>query len=165
MSLSVELYKKLYLIRQAENAILKYYPENDMTTPMHMSIGQEAVSVGVCQAMAPQDQVMGSYRSHALFLAKTGDTDQFFAEMYGRETSPMDGKAGSMHMSDPESGMLASSAIVSSTIPIILGVAYANKMKKNGLMAAVFFGDGATDEGVFWESVNVAALKKLPVIF
>ncbi len=163
--LSLELYRKLYLIRRAEDLIIKYYPEDEMKTPMHMSKGQEAMSVGVCHALGPKNQILATYRSHAAFLAKTEDTDRFFAELYGRETGTAQGKSGSMHLAFPEMGHLFSSAIVASGLPAALGVAFANKWKREGGICGVFFGDGAFDEGVFWESLNVACVMKLPVLF
>ncbi len=163
--LNLELYKKLYLIRKTEGEIRKHYPEDEMKTPMHMSMGEEAIVVGVCQALKPKDQVFGTYRSHALYLAKTGETDKFFAEMYGKKTGGEKGKAGSMHLSAPDEGMMGTSAIVGSIIPVAVGAAFANKKKKNGKLVAVFFGDGAIDEGAFWESLNVGCLMKLPILF
>ena len=165
MNLNVELYKKLYLIRASEEAIIKYYHEDDMKTPMHMSMGEEAIVTGVCHALTDEDQVLGTYRSHALFLAKTQKVNIFFAEMYGKSTGTANGKSGSMHLSYPEKGMLVSSAIVASSIPTAVGVALANKMKKNNTITVVFFGDGAVDTGVFWESLNYACLENLPIIF
>jgi len=163
--LSLNLYKKLYIARRAEEFIIKHYPEDEMKTPMHMSMGQEAISVGVCHALGPEGQVLASYRSHASFLAKTEDMDRFFAELYGKETGTAQGKAGSMHLAAPDKGYLCSSGIVASCIPIAVGVAFANKQKRNGQISCVFFGDGALDEGAFWESLNVASLMKLPVLF
>ena len=163
--LNVRLYEKMYLIRKAEEAIQEYYPEDDMKTPMHMSMGEEAIVAGVCEALDPEDQVLGTYRSHALYLAKTSETNRFFAEMYGKATGVARGKAGSMHLSSFEHGLLCSSAIVASSIPVALGVAFANKYKNRNKKVVVFFGDGAVDEGSFWESVNFAGLKKLPLLF
>lgn len=164
-NLNLELYKKLYLIRKSEETIIRYYPENGMKTPMHMSMGGEAIAVGVCQALDPGDHLLCSYRSHSLYLAKSGKTENFFAEMYGKGTALQKGKAGSMHLCDPETGFMGASAIVGSHIPVAVGVAYANKMHKNGKVAVAFFGDGAIDEGVFWESINAACLMKLPIMF
>jgi len=163
--LSLDLYKKLFLVRRAEQYIVKHYPENEMKCPMHMSLGQEAISVGVCHALKPKDQVFASYRSHAAFLAKTGDTDTFFAELYGRTTGTAQGKDGSMHLAAPDKGYISSSGIVGSCIPLAVGAAFANKYQKNNQVACVFLGDGALDAGVFWESLNVACLMKLPVLF
>ena len=163
--LHADLYKKAYLIRRAEQGIIDNYATDAMKTPMHMSMGAEAIAAGVCQALKKTDQVLGTYRSHALYLAKTGKVKDFFAEMYGKVSGIADGKAGSMHLSAPEDGHFMSSAVVTTAVPIAVGVAYANKFKKNGAVTAVFFGDGATEGGAFWESLNFACLKKLPVIF
>ena len=163
--LNIELYRKLYLIRRAEDSIRRNYFDDKMKTPMHMSTGGEAICTGVCHALAPGDQIMGTYRSHGIYLAKSGETDRFFAEMYGKATGMAKGKAGSMHLTSPESGLICTSAIVGTTIPVAVGAAYANKMQKNGRAVAVFFGDGAIDEGVFWESLNSACVMKLPVLF
>lgn len=162
---SLELYRQMYLIRAAEKSIIHHYAENEMKTPMHMSFGQEAIAVGVCGAIKAEDQIFSSYRSHAAFLAKTGDTDKFFAELYGKSTGTAQGKAGSMHLANPDAGHMCSSAIVGSCIPVAVGAAFANKRKKNGRLSCIFFGDGAPDEGVFWESLSVACLMKLPVLF
>lgn len=164
-NLNLELYKKLYLIRETEQGIINYYQEDEMKTPMHMSMGSEAVVVGVCEALGENAQVLGTYRTHALYLTKTGELNTFFAEMYGKETGRAKGKAGSMHLSAPDKGLLATSAVVASTIPVALGAAFANKYKRNNRIVAVFFGDGATDEGNFWESLNMACSKKLPIVF
>ncbi len=162
---NIEFYKKLYLIRKSEETIIEHYFEDDMKTPMHMSMGAEAISVGICGALKPDDQVFGTYRSHALFLAKTGDTDDFFAEMYAKETASLKGKGGSMHLCSPDFGFMGTSAIVASAIPVAVGCAFANKRADNGRVVAVFFGDGATEEGSFWESLNIACLMKLPILF
>src|SRR3989344_1930340 len=100
-NIGIELYRQIYLIRKAEEAIMRHYPEDEMKTPMHMSMGAEAISAGVCHALREGDQVFGTYRSHALYLAKTMETDKFFAEMYGKVTGMAQGKAGSMHLSAP----------------------------------------------------------------
>ena len=162
---NVELYKKVFLIRRAEEAIIKYYGEDEMKTPMHMSMGEEAIAVGVCEALKKEDQVFGYYRSHALYIAKTGDTDKFFAELYGKATGSVRGKGGSMHLASPEHGLLGVSAVVSTTVAPAMGAAFANKYKKNDKIVAVFFGDGALEEGVVWESLNAACLWKLSIIF
>ena len=163
--ISLDLYKNIYLIRHAEEVIIKTYPTDEMKTPMHMSMGEEAIVCGVVAALGVNSQTFGTYRSHALYLAVTGDTDGFFAELYGKANGPVRGKGGSMHLMAPEKGLLATSAVVASTIPVAVGAAYTNKIKKNKKVVAVFFGDGAIDEGVFWESLNFACLLKLPVLF
>lgn len=165
LKLNIELYKKIFLIRKSEEKIIENYGDDDMKTPMHMSKGEEAITAGVCQALEAKDQVYGTYRSHALYLSKTGETDKFFAEMYGKVTGVVKGKGGSMHLSAPEYGFMGTSAVVASNIPVAVGTAFANKYKNNKKVVVVFFGDGAIDEGVFWESINFACLWKLPVIF
>lgn len=163
--LSLDLYRQMYQIRRAEELIIKHYPEDDMKTPMHMSMGQEAAAVGVCEALGPRGQIFGFYRSHAVFLAKTGDPGRFFGELYGKVTGTAHGKAGSMHLAAPDKGFMCSSAVVASAIPLAVGAAFANKQKRNDAIACAYFGDGALEEGVFWESLNVACVMKLPVLF
>ncbi len=164
-STSIELYRTLVLARRSEEAIVRHYPENLMRTPMHMSMGQEFVSVGVCEALEGKADIFASYRSHAAFLAQTKDTDRFFAELYGRTDGTAEGKAGSMHLAAPDLGHMLSSGVVATQIPVAVGAAFANCQLKTGRTAVVFFGDGAVDTGVFWESLNSAALFKLPVLF
>lgn len=161
----IDLYRGLYICRRTEEYLVKHYPEDEMRTPMHMSMGQEAVPVGICHELHPGDQIFASYRSHAPYLAKTRDIEGFFAEFYGKISGIAQGKSGSLHLAHPEQGHMCSSGIVAAPIPLALGAAYANKRANNGNIACVFFGDGATDEGVFWESINFACLKKLPVVF
>lgn len=163
--LNVELYKKVFLIRESEKTIVDNYSTDEMKTPMHMSMGGEAIVAGVCLALGKESQAYGTYRSHGLYLAKTGETDKFFAEMYGKETGVVKGKGGSMHLLSIENNLLGVSAIVASTIPLALGSAFANLFNKQKKVVAVFFGDGAVDEGVFWESMNIASLFKLPLLF
>lgn len=163
--LILTLYKKAYLIRAAEKLIIKHYDNNEMKTPMHMSMGEEGIMAGVCTALPKNSKTFGTYRSHGLYLATTEETDKFFAEMYGKVTGVLKGKGGSMHLLSPNNGLLGISAVVASTIPLAVGTAFANTFYKNNRIAAVFFGDGAVDEGVFWESLNIACLKKLPVLF
>jgi acetoin:2,6-dichlorophenolindophenol oxidoreductase subunit alpha len=161
----INLYRKMYQIRAAEEAIVEFYPQDEMKTPMHMSMGEEAIVAGVCHALRDQDYVFGTYRSHALYIAKTGETDRFFCELYGKETGGGKGRAGSMHLTMPSKGLLMCSGIVGGTISVATGAALATKIKGDDRISAVFFGDGATDTGTFWESVNYACLEKLPILF
>lgn len=162
---STGLYKSLLLARRSEEYIVKHYPENLMRTPMHMSLGQEFVSVAVCSALDGKGDVFASYRSHAAFLAQTHDTDRFFAELYGRMSGTGEGKGGSMHLAAPDRGHFLSSGVVATQIPVAVGAAFANLRLKTGRTAVAFFGDGAMDAGVFWESMNSASLFRLPVMF
>jgi len=165
IALNMALYKKMYLARQAEIAIQEHYSEDDMKTPMHMSMGSEHISAGVCQALGEDDVVFGTYRSHALYLSKTEETDKFFCEMYGKANGIAKGKAGSMHLCNPEYGFMGASAIVGSIIPVAVGHAFGQKFLGEDDITVVFFGDGATEEGVFWESINLACVQKLPILF
>lgn len=160
-----KLYQHLYRIRAVEEKIIEHYDEDEMKTPVHLSIGEEAIVSGVVQALKPEGQAFGTFRSHALYLAMSEETDQFFLELYGKESDIANGKAGSMHLSSPQSGFLCSSAIVASTISLAVGAAFANKQLNRPIITACFMGDGAVEEGVFWESLNVACLMHLPVLF
>jgi TPP-dependent pyruvate/acetoin dehydrogenase alpha subunit len=159
------LYRDLYRIRRVEEQIAAVYPTDVIKSPVHLSIGQEAVSVGVCAALRPDDVVFGTYRSHALYLAKGGDLRRMLAELYGKVTGCAKGKGGSMHLVDVASGTFGTSAVVGTTIPNAVGYAYALRLRREPRVVASFFGDGAVDEGVFYESLNFAALKRLPVLF
>ena len=141
------------------------YPSDKIKSPVHLSIGQEAVSVGVCCALRHDDVVAPTYRGHAAYLAKGGDLKKMIAELYGKDAGCARGKGGSMHLVDISHHVLGASAIVGSTIPVALGYALALKKEGRGRIAAVFFGDGAVEEGVFYESLNFASLKRLPVLF
>lgn len=160
-----KVYRSLYLIRRAEEEVVRIYPTDKIKSPVHLSIGQEAVSVGVCEALQADDVVFGTYRSHALYLAKSGDLKGFFAELYGKDTGCARGKGGSMHLANVAHGMMGTSAVVATTIPQAVGYAYAVKQRGDKKIVVSFMGDGASEEGVFHESLNFAALKKLPLIF
>src|SRR6266851_912063 len=110
-------YRDLYRIRRVEEETARIYPTDKVKSPVHLSIGQEAVSVGVCQALQPSDVVFGTYRSHALYLAKGGDLKKMIAELYGKETGCARGKGGSMHLVDVEAGVMGASAVVGTSIP------------------------------------------------
>jgi len=161
----IDLYRKMYLIRKVEDVIIENYYDDEMKTPMHMSRGSEAIAVGVSCELENRGQYFSTYRSHAPYFSSGGDINKFFAEMYGKKEGQYGGRAGSMHISSPETGHLSSSAIVASNIPVAVGAAWANKMQNNKKIVVVFFGDGATDEGSFWESINMSCLWKLPIIF
>ena len=163
--LNERFYKSLYRIRHVEEEIARVYPTDKIKSPVHLSIGQEAVSVGVCETLEPHDIVFGTYRGHALYLAKGGNLKKMVAELYGKVTGCAKGKGGSMHLIDTQAGVMGTSAVVGTTIPNAVGFAYASKSKGSKSIVVSFFGDGAVDEGVFWESLNFATLKKLPIIF
>lgn len=160
-----DFYRQLYLIRRVEERISEIYPSDKIKSPVHLSIGQEAVAVGVCQALSPNDFVSGTYRGHATYLARGGDLRGMFAELYGKGSGVARGKGGSMHLVDIAQGVLGTSAVVGTTVPIAVGYALAQKARGTGRVVAAFFGDGATEEGAFYESLNFAALHRLPVLF
>lgn len=159
------LYRSLRLIRRTEEEIARIYPSDKIKSPVHLSIGQEAVSVGVCDALRHDDVVAPTYRGHAAFLAKGASLRGLMAELYGKSTGVAGGKGGSMHLIDTSHNVLGASAVVGTTIPVAVGYALAFKRMGSDRIAAAFFGDGATEEGVFAESLNFASLHKLPVLF
>lgn len=158
-------YRSFFKIRMVEEEIASIYPTDKIKSPVHLSIGQEAVSVGICEALLVDDVIFATYRGHAAYLAKGGDLNKMIAELYGKITGCAKGKGGSMHLIDIEKGVMGTSAIVGTTIPLAVGYAYALKFKRSNSIVVSFFGDGAVDEGVFYESLNFAALKKLPILF
>jgi pyruvate dehydrogenase E1 component alpha subunit len=164
--LSLQLYRSMQLIRLTEEEIAARYSEQEMRCPTHLYIGQEAVAAGISAHLTPTDYIMSTHRSHGHYLAKGGDLKAFIAELYGRDTGCSRGKGGSMHLIDLKAGVLGATPIVGSTIPIATGAAFALKLQKRiGPVSVVYFGDAATEEGVFHEAVNFAVLKSLPVIF
>ena len=163
---ALSIYRKLLLIRLSEEKIREIYPSDQIKTPVHLGIGGEAMSVGVIHALGQRSaSFFGTYRNHALYLALTGDTDGFFAELYGKATGVTKGKGGSMHLANPQHRLMATSAVVGTTIPLAVGAAFANQYKQSNDLAVVFFGDGAMEEGVFWESLNFACLHHLKILF
>lgn len=164
-NLREELFYRTLRIRRAEERVIEIYPSDRIQSPVHLSIGQEAVAVGVCHPLRNEDPLFGSYRSHAFFLAKGGSMREMFAELYGKATGGCGGKAGSMHLTAPEVGFMGSSAVVASTIPNAVGAALAAKRRGTNQAVVAVFGDGATEEGVYHESLNFAALHQLPILF
>jgi TPP-dependent pyruvate/acetoin dehydrogenase alpha subunit len=162
---NLELYRKICLVRRAEEGIVRHYGEDEMKSPMHMSMGQEAGPAAISVSLGDRAQLFTTYRSHAPFLSQTDDVNRFFAEMYGRVDGTAEGKSGSMHLAILEKGHLCSTAIVGAGMAPAVGAAFASKYQKSGKIAVPMFGDGATEEGTFWESLNVASVMKLPIIF
>lgn len=159
------LLRQTLLIRRVEEEIVRRYPSDKIQSPVHLSIGQEAASVGVCSALQLSDVIFGNYRGHALYLAKGGSLNAMIAELYGKKTGCAGGKGGSMHLCAPEVGLMGASAVVASTIPHAVGYALSQKRRQTGVLTTVMFGDGALEEGVFHESMNLAALRNAPVLF
>jgi TPP-dependent pyruvate/acetoin dehydrogenase alpha subunit len=166
MKNSEDLIKDALRIRLVEEKIIELYPSDLIQSPVHLSIGQEAVAVGICANLNPEDWVFINYRGHAFYLAKGGPLPQFFAELMGRIDGLSKGKAGSMHLAAPKQGVIGASAVVASTISHAVGAALASKIKgeRNRIFVANF-GDGAMEQGVFFESLNFTALHNLPVLF
>ena len=159
------LFKSLR-IRMVEEKIIELYPSDQIQSPVHLSIGQEAVAVGICSNLMKKDWVFINYRGHAFYLAKGGPLPEFFAELMGKVGGLSKGKAGSMHLADPENGVIGASAVVASTISHAVGSALAAKIRnQNNRVFVSNFGDGAMEQGVFFESLNFAALHQVPVLF
>lgn len=165
MGLETKLYRTAFLIRRVEERLVEVYPSDAVQSPLHVCIGSEGVCVGVCAALQPQDVVLPYYRSHGVYLAKGGNLKALIAELYGRATGCGKGWSGSMHATDASAGIYGTSAIVASPVPNAVGMAYAFKLRGEDRVVACWLGEAACEEGAFWESLNFAALHKLPVLF
>ena len=167
--ISSELLRYFFLemlrIRMVEERIADLYQEKEMRCPVHLCIGQEAIPVGISATLKQCDLVLSGHRSHGHYLAKGGDLSRMLAEIYGKEDGCAKGKGGSMHLVDLAAGFLGATPIVASSIPIAVGAAFGAKMKGQNIVTVVYFGEGATEEGTFHESVNFAVLKNLPILF
>jgi pyruvate dehydrogenase E1 component alpha subunit len=161
----VDLYRSMLRIRRIEEEIERRYHQDLMKTPIHLVIGQEATSVGCCAALATTDLVYTSHRTHGVYLAKGGDLKAMLCEMHCRANGCVGSRGGSMHLLDKRVGMAGTSAVVGGAVPIAVGAALAAQMTNDDHVVVVFFGEAATEEGVTSESLNFAALKRLPVIF
>jgi pyruvate dehydrogenase E1 component alpha subunit len=159
------LYEKMFLIREVEQRLRAEYAGRNIRGPIHLSIGQEGVAAGVLVAAEAGDVCVSTHRNHAHYIAKGGSVEQMIDELYGLPTGCSGGAGGSMHLYDDAVGMWGSSAILGGSIPLALGLALAKKMNQDGGVAIAFSGDGGTDEGSFWEALNLAALIELPVLF
>ncbi len=165
MKVKQDLDYALLRIRMVEEAIAERYSEQKMRCPVHLSIGQEAIAVGVCSQLKTTDFVISNHRAHAHYLAKGGDLKAMLAEIYGKKTGCSGGRGGSMHLVDRSVGFLGSTPIVGGSIPVGVGVTFASQMRGQSHRTAIFLGEGSTEEGVVAESLNFAALKGLPVLF
>jgi len=161
----LERYRQMARIREVEERISALYGEWEMRCPVHLCTGQEAVPVGFCAALSDGDKVLGAHRSHGHYLAKGGDLNKMLAELYGKADGCSAGKGGSMHLVDLEAGFIAATPVIGSTIAIAVGVAFAALMRGEDTVTVNFFGDAATEEGIFSESLAFAALKRLPMVF
>ena len=160
-----KLFESMLRIRLVEESIANKYSEQKMRCPTHLSISQEAIAVGVCANLTSQDQVLSTHRAHAHYLAKGGCLNSMMAEIYGKASGCSKGMGGSMHLIDTSVGFMGSTAIVGNTIPVAVGLALEKKLTRKKSIACVFFGDGATEEGAFYESVNFAIIHSLPILF
>ena len=152
-------------IRMIEEEISARYGEQEMRCPVHLSIGQEATAVGVCDALEVSDKIYSTHRCHAHYLAKGGDLKKMTAELYGKAAGCLGGRGGSMHLADPDRGMTVSIPIVASAIPLAVGSALADRLSGQPHVSIAFVGDASVEEGVFHESANFASLRRLPVLF
>jgi pyruvate dehydrogenase E1 component alpha subunit len=161
----ISYYYDMLRIRMIEEAIAGLYHDQQMRCPVHLCIGQEAISTGVCANLSKDDYVFSNHRSHGHYLAKGGNLNTMFAEIYGKAAGCSKGKGGSMHLVDLSVNFLGATPIVGGIIPVAAGAAFTSFMKGDNRVTVVFFGDAASEEGVFAETLNFASLKKLPVIF
>jgi TPP-dependent pyruvate/acetoin dehydrogenase alpha subunit len=161
----MNLYRTMVRIRMCEESLVDPIMSGEIRCPVHLCTGQEAVAAGVCAALEHDDYIFGTHRSHGHYLAKGGRMQEMVAEIFCRETGCARGRGGSMHLIDPSIGMMGSVPIVGGTIALAVGAALASTIRDDKRVTVSFFGDGATGEGVLCESLNFAALKKLPVIF
>ncbi|HXO10647.1 MAG TPA: thiamine pyrophosphate-dependent dehydrogenase E1 component subunit alpha [Solirubrobacteraceae bacterium] len=161
----LDLLRQMHEIRLFEEAVQRLFAQGLVRGSTHLCIGQEAVSVGVCSAMRPGDVATCTYRGHGTTLAMGAPLDRSFAEIMGRANGLCGGKGGSMHLTDVGVGLLGSFAIVGAHLPIAVGAAFARRYKGEDSVSVCFFGDGATNIGAFHESLNLAAIWKLPIVF
>lgn len=163
------LYKTMLLIREFELRLAEVYHTDAIKSPVHLSVGQESIAVAACDALEKDDLISNTYRCHATYIAKGGDLNEMMAELYGKTTGCAGGKAGSMHLVDFKRGIMGASAVVGTTVSVAAGHAFAYQQdaKKTGRQRVVvaIFGDGCTEEGCFYETINFASLRKLPIIF
>ncbi len=164
-NLNFKLYYKMKLFREVELKIAMEYSSRKMRCPVHLSVGQEAVSAAFSQIVRKNDYAVSSHRPHLHYLGKGGNLKRMISEIYGKKTGCSSGKGGSMHLIDTSVNFMGSSAIVANSIPIGTGLALSLKLKNKINVSYIFFGEGALEQGVFYESVNFAAVKKIPAIF
>jgi len=161
----IAMFQKMWLIRKFEYTARDLFMRDKIRGTTHMYIGEEAIAVGVCSALRRDDMITSTHRGHGHCLAKGGDVNRMMAELLGRETGYCKGKGGSMHIADLDLGNLGANGIVGGGIGLATGAAFAAKYRESDQVAVCFFGDGAINQGVFYEAVNMAALWHLPVIY
>lgn len=160
----LELYRRMMLIRKVEEMLGNASLACELPGPVHLYVGQEAVAVGVCDHLTDRDWIASTHRGHGHFIAKGGATAALVAEVFGRETGICRGRGGSMHVADFSRGIIGANGIVAGGIALATGAALAAHMERQGRVAVAFFGDGAANQGVLMEALNVGALWKLPLI-
>lgn len=165
LDLLLRFFAAMVKCRRVEEKTADLFEGKEIRCPVHLYLGQEAVAVGVCTALRREDYVFGNHRSHGHYIAKGGELRPLFAEFLGKETGCACGRGGSMHLIDVSRGILGTTPIVAAGIPMAVGAALASSLKKDGKVSVAFFGDGATEEGAFHESMNLASLWSLPVVF
>lgn len=165
LNLLWEIYRTMLRIRIFEERLAELVESGEVKTPCHLYIGQEAIAAGVCASLQKTDYVWGGHRSHGHYIAKGGELKSLMAEVFGKSTGCSHGRGGSMHVFSAEVGVLGTVPLVGATIPLAVGAALSSKMRRNGRVSVSFFGDGATEEGHFHESLNLASVYKLPVLF
>ena len=163
--LAREMYRKMRLIRRFEERVIELVNANEIAGVTHEYIGEEAIAVGVCSALKPTDVIASTHRGHGHIIAKGGDVRRMMAELFGRSTGYNRGKGGSMHIADLSLGIYGANGIVAAGVPIAAGAAWASVIQKTGVVAAAFFGDGGANQGVLHETMNMASIWKLPMLF
>jgi len=161
----LDIHERMVRIRLFEERAGKLMEDGKIPGALHLYVGQEAVAAGVMVHLSDDDQITSTHRGHGHLIAKGGEFDRMFAELFGRATGYCKGKGGSMHISNMSLGMLGANGIVGAGPPIAIGAAFSNKYRGTKNVACAFFGDGASNEGSFHEAANMAALYKLPVVF
>jgi pyruvate dehydrogenase E1 component alpha subunit len=162
---SIRMYRRMMMIRLFEEQVNELYMRALMPGLAHLYVGEEAVAVGICEALQPSDYITSTHRGHGHCVAKGASPDRMFAELLGKEAGYCRGKGGSMHIADPATGNLGANAIVGGSAGIATGAALSAKRLGTGQVAVCFFGEGALGQGVLYEVMNLAALWKLPVIY
>ena len=161
----VELYKKMLLIRKCEEHLSSATKEGAFPGAVHLYIGQEAIAVSMCDHLTEDDWISSTHRGHGHFIAKGGDVNKMMAEIYGKSTGICNGKGGSMHVADFQKGIMGANGVVGGGMGLAIGASLAASMDKKGKVSVVFFGDGAANQGVLMEAMNISSLWKLPLIF
>ncbi|WP_040203162.1 thiamine pyrophosphate-dependent dehydrogenase E1 component subunit alpha [Neobacillus jeddahensis] len=160
-----DLYKQMWTIRYFDEKVDQFFAKGLIHGTTHLCVGQEASAAGSIAVIGTKDKIVSTHRGHGHCIAKEGDVNKMMAELFGRVTGYCKGKGGSMHIADVEKGNLGANGIVGGGLPLAVGAALTSKMKKENYVVLCFFGDGASNEGSFHESVNLASIWDLPVVF